>query len=138
DPNTPIPCVLSAADATTIRERIAAFNEIIEQETIKQNGLLVKTNKFIDCVGRYGFQVGNRILTTDYLGGLYSLDGIHPSDVGYTIVANYFITRMNRKLNTKIPLANVANAWQADPLRPYAILTRPAGDDKASSCLAVE
>jgi hypothetical protein len=53
------------------------------------------------------------VLTTDFLGGLFSLDGIHPTNTEYGIIANDFIDAMNQSLRTGIPDADIA---ASDPL----------------------
>jgi hypothetical protein len=57
-------------------------------------------------------------LTTDFLGGLFSLDGLHPTNTGYAIMANQFIQTMNTALKTTVPLANVPAVAATDPLLP--------------------
>ncbi|PIE77928.1 MAG: hypothetical protein CSA15_10575 [Candidatus Delongbacteria bacterium] len=47
--------------------------------------------------------------TTDYISGnLFSFDGIHPTSQGYAVIANRFISAINNKLNSEIPLINVS------------------------------
>jgi hypothetical protein len=57
-------------------------------------------------------------LTTDFLGGLFSLDGLHPTNTGYGIMANQFIQTMNEGFKTHIPLVNVQQIAATDPLLP--------------------
>jgi hypothetical protein len=47
---------------------------------------------------------------------LFSLDGVHPTNTGYAIIANEFIKTMNRSLRTNIPYVSVAQVSQTDPL----------------------
>ena len=46
--------------------------------------------------------------TTYVFGGLFSLDGVHPSNQAHGIVANEFIKVINTKYGAKIPLVDVA------------------------------
>lgn len=39
-------------------------------------------------------------LTTDFLGGFFSLDGIHPTYTGHALLANEFIHVLNAQLMT--------------------------------------
>ena len=57
-------------------------------------------------------------LTTDFLGGLFSLDGLHPTNTGYAIMANRFIETMNASFRRNIPLADVQQIAATDPLLP--------------------
>jgi len=44
-------------------------------------------------------------------GGLLSFDGLHPSNTGYAILANTFITTINTAYGTSIPAVNAANVY---------------------------
>ena len=50
------------------------------------------------------------------MGGLFSLDGIHPTNTGYAIIANEFIKAMNRSLAAGIPPVSVEQVSKTDPL----------------------
>jgi hypothetical protein len=43
-------------------------------------------------------------LTPRFLGGLFSLDGVHPSNIAHAMIANAFIEKMNRFFQHSIPL----------------------------------
>lgn len=53
-----------------------------------------------------------------FLGGFFSLDGLHPTNTGYALLANVFIDRMNAALNTKIADVDVSAVAAVDPLFP--------------------
>ena len=63
-----------------------------------------------------GITINNYNATTVFLGGLFSLDGLHPTNTGYGLLANKFIDTMNASLKTTIPDVNVATIAAADPL----------------------
>ena len=50
---------------------------------------------------------GINFTTTYVSGGLFSLDGVHPSNQAHGIVANEFIKVINSKWGAKIPLVDV-------------------------------
>jgi lysophospholipase L1-like esterase len=114
------PCRLTKSEADIIQDRVKAFNKIIAKETHTRGGVLVDTNKLVDKIAKKGYVVGNERLSAAFLGGLFSLDGIHPSDTGYAVIANYFIDRMNPRLGLRIPKVSVEAVWAKDPLRPFA------------------
>jgi hypothetical protein len=60
--------------------------------------------------------VGGQKLTTDFMGGLFSLDGVHPTNTGYAIIANEFIKTMNGSLRADIPYVSVEQVSETDPL----------------------
>jgi lysophospholipase L1-like esterase len=53
-----------------------------------------------------------------YDGGLSSLDGIHPSNTGYAIIANTFIQALDTAFSLTIPQVNVTTIYQHDPYAP--------------------
>ena len=60
-----------------------------------------------------GITVGPFRLTSDYItGGIFSLDGVHLSDIGYTLFANEYIKAINSGYSTHVPLASVATFMQ--------------------------
>ena len=63
-----------------------------------------------------GYVVNGRRLTTAFLGGLFSLDGGHPSLTGHAIIANEIIKTMNRRTGAAIPPVSVSRVAVADPL----------------------
>ncbi|HEX4164122.1 MAG TPA: hypothetical protein VHZ55_01490, partial [Bryobacteraceae bacterium] len=102
-------------------------------------GVLVDVNALVSKVYASGYQLGNQELSTNFFGGLFSLDGIHPSNTGYGIIANYFIQTMNAQMGSRIPLANVEEIFENDPLTKYmqnTFVPRPAPSAPAGYCLA--
>ena len=53
-----------------------------------------------------------------FLGGFFSLDGIHPTNTGYAVVANTFIDAMNAAFKTTVADVNLSTVAAADPLWP--------------------
>jgi hypothetical protein len=77
----------------------------------------VDVNSLFKTLSANGYTLGNnKHLTTGFLGGLFSLDGIHPTNTGYAILANETIKTMNTKFNMKIPLVSVDTVASTDPL----------------------
>jgi hypothetical protein len=109
---------LDAGEIQQIRDAIAQFNQIIATQATANGAVLVDTHAFLNQLDRRGIVVGGRRLTTDFLGGIFSLDGIHPSNTGAAATANYFIKTMNRRTAAHIPPVNVRNIERNDPLIP--------------------
>jgi len=63
-----------------------------------------------------GVLVGSKRLTTQFLGGIFSLDGVHPTYTGHAIIANEVIAAINRTLGVNLPAINVSIVMAADPL----------------------
>jgi len=107
---------LDAAEIQQIRDATRQFNNIIAAQAAANGAVLVDVNAFLDRLARRGLVVGGRRLTTQFLGGIFSLDGIHPSNTGAAATANYFIHTMDAKAAAHIPPVNIRNIERTDPL----------------------
>jgi hypothetical protein len=117
-----LPCVLTAADAQKVRDTVQAYNQVIMTQTQAHGGLVVDIHALVDQIYMNGYQIPgtNIVLSTDFLGGLFSLDGIHPTATGYGVIANEFIRKMDEFYQLNIPQANILAIYLADPLRADA------------------
>lgn len=113
-----VPCVLTAADANTVRLAIDAYNAVIFTESLIHGATVFDGHALIDELAASGYKADGKTLTTGFLGGLISLDGIHPSNTGYAIIANRFIELMNSAWRTNIKDANINEIAAHDPLVP--------------------
>ena len=99
DPNF----VLDGAEISIILDRVRAFNSIIQREASRVGMPVVNVNaKFKDMVLNPPV-FGGFPLSQNMLGGLFSLDGIHPSNIGHALVANEFIKTMNMEFGMSVP-----------------------------------
>ncbi len=114
-----LPCVLTARDAATVKATINAYDSVIKVETDLHGGALVDIHSLVDQIYVSGYQLKNMNLTAGFLGGLFSLDGIHPTNTGYGVIANKFIETMNPFLGTHIPPADIEEIFKNDPLAKY-------------------
>ena len=119
-----VPCVLKANDANLIRGTVGVFNIIIFAESLAHGAGVVDIHCLVDNLAKNGYIAAGKTLTTGFLGGLISLDGVHPTNTGYAIIANTFIDTMNQRWGTAIPHANVDDIAANDPLVPP--ITPPA------------
>jgi lysophospholipase L1-like esterase len=116
-PTTPLDDagVLTAAEVAEVQAQIAAYNGVIAAQTAAVNGILVDIHGLYASL-QSGITINNYTATSTYLGGLFSLDGIHPTNTGYALIANKFIDTMNSALGLSIPDVDVAAIAASDPL----------------------
>lgn len=112
--------VLTADEVGALRLRTAQMNGFIGALAAQLNLPVVDINGILNQVDQEGIPVGGVTLTTDFLGGLFSLDGIHPTNTGHAILANAFIERINAFYGLSIPPVDVAAILANDPLAPTA------------------
>ena len=110
--------VLSAAEVVTVQAQVTAFNQVIAAQAQAAGATLVDINALFKQVTASGLTINGYTGTTAFLGGFFSLDGIHPTNTGYAVVANTYIDTMNSKNGTKIPDVNLGPVAAADPLWP--------------------
>jgi lysophospholipase L1-like esterase len=110
----PVGCALRAGEIKAIRLAITLFNAIIAIKARLCGAVVVDIHSLLDDISRRGYVVEGRRLTTEFLGGLFSLDGVHPTATGHAIIANEFIKTMNRELSAGIPPVSVRQVAESD------------------------
>ena len=110
--------VLSAAEVVTVQAQVNSFNQVIAAQAQQANATLVDINALFKQVSTSGLTINGYTGTTAFLGGFFALDGIHPTNTGYAVVANTYIDTMNSKIGTKIPDVSLSAVAAADPLWP--------------------
>ena len=111
-----VPCVVTAAEAAGIRGIIQEMNLAIAANAVSFHAVVVDLFPLFDSLYTNGYVIGSHTLTTGFLGGLFSLDGLHPTNTGYAIMANQYIATLNAVFHTHIEPANVARVAACDPL----------------------
>jgi GDSL-like lipase/acylhydrolase family protein len=96
-PATVSPGVLLYPDeVAAIQARVDAYNQIIAAEVAGAGGILVDAHTIFNDIAAHGYEIGGITLTRSFLsGGLFSADGFHLSNIGYTLVADEFIKALN-------------------------------------------
>jgi lysophospholipase L1-like esterase len=118
--------VLSAAEALTVQAQVTAFNGVIAAQAKAANATLVDINALFAQVTKTGLTINGYTGTSSFLGGFFALDGIHPTNTGYAVVANTFIDTMNASMNTKIPNIALGPIAAADPFWPPNLAAQAA------------
>lgn len=109
--SNPLPSsvVLDSLEALNVKSVINDYNTTISAIANAKGFGLVDANALLNSA-KSGLTVNGIRFTTQYVtGGLFSLDGVHPTSRGYAIIANEFIKVINQKWGSDIPLINVAN-----------------------------
>lgn len=105
--------VLTAAEYDIVKRHTDAYNTTIRNIVAANSGrmALVDINTIFNDIAKNGYTIpGSSPLKRDFIsGGIFSLDGIHPSNKGATLVANEFIKVINAKWHSDIALINPNN-----------------------------
>lgn len=129
---TPLPdsVILDAGEVASIKDRVAADNQAIAEVCSAAGVTLLDLHGFQAELAVNGRDVGGIHLSADFLtGGLFSYDGVHPTDLGYAIVANEWIAAINAHGGSLSPVdltpfLGVAQSQSRE--RPLAELSREA------------
>ena len=100
----------------SIRSATQGFNAFIAQQASSKGAVLVDIHARLNSFACDGVVVGGNMLTVDFLGGIFSLDGIHPTNTGHAILANEFIHELNVQAAAGIPPVAVVQVAKDDPL----------------------
>jgi hypothetical protein len=92
-----------------IDDAILAYNQIIIKKANEYGFALVDMYSYFSKV-KNGVKLNGADYNLDFVsGGFLSLDGYHPNQKGYGLIANEFIKAINNKYNAKIPFTNCSN-----------------------------
>lgn len=100
DPNH----VLDPQEIKTIQDRVDAYNQIIATRAAQAGVAVVDMHALTKYLAAFPIVIDGRPITFHYLGGAFSLDGVHPSNIGHAVIANAFIFTMNAAFHMNIPL----------------------------------
>ena len=119
---------LTSVEASTIKDAVDGFNQTITSlagtyslPTVDVNALLTELN-INGLDGATG-----KFVMVDPATTAFSLDGVHPNNAGYAIIANAFIGMINNvlQLDTPIPEVNVSSKLgQYLPAQPKMQLSK--------------
>jgi hypothetical protein len=108
--------VLTAEEVAIIRERVNQFNDVIRTVAAENQAVLVDINAAFNQVAANGLLIGTKRLTNLPLGGIFSLDGVHPTYTAQAWVALQIVNTLNATLGLNLPPIDVASIMAADPL----------------------
>lgn len=102
--------VLSLQELEAITTATADYNSAIATLSAQYNVPMVDMNSFFQSVANTGLVWNGADYSVDFVsGGLFSLDGVHPTQKGYALIANHFIEAMNQSYDVSIPILDINN-----------------------------
>lgn len=113
--------ILSSTEIQQMKKHVRELNSAIAEEAAANGWALFDANAFFNDVKTHGYFLKNaagsptpRRVTGDYLGGLFSLDGLHPSSTAHAVLANKFLDAMSRPGFLAVPGGRIDEAAAAD------------------------
>lgn len=107
----PLPAnvILDAGEQTVARAAVAAYNQAIAQTAALHGLPVVDLHGIVSDIDESGLVVGDETLTTAYLvGGLFSLDGVHPTCKGQGVIANALMDAIEDAYGVSFPRVSIA------------------------------
>ena len=101
-----------------MQAQVVAYNVVIAQQAQAAGATLVDINALFANITANGPIVNCIRGTSAFLGGSFSLDGVHPTNTGYAVIANAFIDTMNKAFQKRIPDVELSAMAKTDPLWP--------------------
>jgi lysophospholipase L1-like esterase len=110
---------ISDAVALQVKQLNVAYNQAIAGAAQTTGAALVDVaTLFGMAAARQPFDSQGDVITLTYGGGAFSLDGLHPSNTGYALIANAFIAAFDTKYGLTIPPVDVHSIYLSDPYSP--------------------
>jgi hypothetical protein len=90
--------ILDLGEVAAMRERVGQYNQVIAEICQGAGIPVLDVNAFFANVAAHGYMIGGITLTNAFLsGGLFGYDGVHPTDLGYALIANQWIGLINSR-----------------------------------------
>ncbi|MCK4755254.1 MAG: hypothetical protein KAS58_08470, partial [Calditrichia bacterium] len=99
---------ISITEESAIADAVTGFNNTISSLTTSNNIALVDANLMLSELNTSGIDGASGLFVLlDPATTAFSLDGVHPNNAGYAIVANAFIGKINAALQLETPIPEV-------------------------------
>lgn len=98
--------VLDSTECEYLDVNIAAYNAVIEQKAAQYGLAFVDMRGFFRSISTGMLWDGVEYNAEFVSGGFFSLDGYHPNQKGYALIANEFIYAINAKYGATVPTLN--------------------------------
>jgi hypothetical protein len=98
--------VLDSSEVYNLDNAISSYNAVITQKAAQYGLALSDMNSFFYSV-KTGIKWNGADFNASFVtGGFFSLDGYHPNQKGYALIANEFLDAINSKYQANIPHTN--------------------------------
>ncbi|HEY1336951.1 MAG TPA: hypothetical protein VGF59_05545, partial [Bryobacteraceae bacterium] len=110
---------LAGPVARAVSERVADWNRQICRAATEQGAIFYDLAALFRCVKHNGAPAANRMLSGDYLGGFYALNGYYPGAAGHAVIANEILKQLNAAYGAGFPPVDISTIAANDPVTQY-------------------
>jgi hypothetical protein len=117
----PLPqnATLGAEVARQVSRRVAELNDAIVSAAREHGALVYDLQSLCRRLKTDGFHTGSRMMTAEYLGGFYSLNGYYPGATGHALIANELLHFLNVNYGADFPQVSIGDVCRTDPVADY-------------------
>lgn len=120
--------VLDPTEVASLQLATDQYNAAIASEAAARGYALLDAHALLDRFAASGVRFAGATYTTAYLtGGLFSVDGVHPTDLFHGLLCNEMIATVNAKFGSRIPQLDLSRV-----MTPTSSSLAPARDVVAS------
>src|ERR1043166_2877178 len=110
---------MSGEAARQISSRVAGLNDALVCSARECGAQVYDLCSLFRRVKYEGYNTGARVMTGEYLGGFYSLNGYYPGAAGHALIANELLHALNVNYGSDFPQVNIGEVCQSDPVAAY-------------------
>lgn len=100
--------VLTRSEVMNVKNAVSGYNEAIKSVSSQLNVPMLDADAVYSKLNTNGILWNGAKYSTEFVrGGLVSLDGIHPTQRGYAVIANEFIQAINDNYYANVPLVDI-------------------------------
>jgi hypothetical protein len=108
--------ILTKTEMAALQAAVDGYNRALASQARRLGWALVDLNALYAEYERRGVAIpGVGRFNTRYLGGLYGLDGVHPSNTGQALIAIAVVAAINEKYGSSLPLPNLTETAATEP-----------------------
>lgn len=101
--------VLTAAEAASLQAAVDGYNAAIAAAAVTHGAALVDLHALFAKIATTGYDFrGVHYSGAFVTGGLFSLDGVHPTDLAQGLLANAMIQSVNARFGSAVPLVDLS------------------------------
>ena len=101
---------ITATEATQLKTATESYNASIQALAAAKGLAFVDINAMYNQVNNGGIVANGQTMTSTFItGGMFSLDGVHPSPRGNALISNKFLEAINSKYGSNLQCVNIGN-----------------------------
>ena len=121
----PLPesALLRVGEVAATQQIVQQLNAVVDSVSTRPFCAKVDLAGLLATIATNGISLGGVDYTNDFItGGLFGLDGVHPNDLGYALMANTMIEAINARFGCFVPPVNALSyaSTSASSARPVS------------------